>query len=104
MASITKDIDLAVPLRTAYDQWTQFELFPRFMEGVKEVEQIDETHLRWRADISGREETWEAEITEQISDRRIAWRSMSGIPIAGAVAFTALDDGHCRIQLAMDYD
>jgi uncharacterized membrane protein len=103
MASITKDIDLAVPVRTAYNQWTQFETFPNFMEGVKEVRQLDDTHLAWRAEIGGKEESWEAEIVEEVPDQKIAWRSTSGAPNAGTVVFAPVDDGHTRIMLTMEY-
>src|SRR5690349_8327103 len=79
MASrIEHSIDVNVPVRVAYNQWTQFQEFPRFMEGVREVRQLTDRRLRWRADIGGTEKTWEAEITEQIPDARIAWRSRDG--------------------------
>jgi uncharacterized membrane protein len=104
MASITKDIDVNVPVRTAYNQWTQFETFPRFMEGVKEVRQLDDKRLEWRAEIGGKEEAWEAEIVEQVPDRKIAWRSVSGTPNAGSVMFEPVDDGHTRIMLTMEYE
>ena len=64
MSTIEKSIDVNVPVRTAYNQWTQFEEFPWFMEGVKEVRQLDNTHLHWKADIAGKEKEWDAEITE----------------------------------------
>lgn len=104
MASITKEIDLAVPVRMAYNRWTQFETFPQFMEGVKEVRQLDDKRLLWRAEIAGQEENWEAEIVEQVPDHKIAWRSVSGTPTAGAVVFEPIDDGHCRIMLTMEYE
>jgi len=104
MASITREITVKVPVRTAYNQWTQFETFPQFMEGVKEVRQLDAAHLAWRAEIGGKEESWEAEIVEQIPDRRIAWRSVTGVPNAGAVDFEPLDEGNCRLSLTLDYE
>jgi uncharacterized membrane protein len=104
MASITKDIDVAVPVRTAYNQWTQFETFPQFMDGVKEVRQLDDKRLFWRAEIGGKEETWEAEIVEQVPDGKIAWRSVSGTPTAGTVLFEPIDEGHTRIMLTMEYE
>ena len=104
MASVTQDIDVAVPARTAYDQWTQFETFPQFMEGVKEVRQLDDKHLAWRAEIGGKEESWEAEIVEQIPDQRISWRSVSGTPTSGTVLFEPIDDGRTRITLTMEYE
>jgi uncharacterized membrane protein len=104
LASITKEIDLTVPVRMAYNRWTLFETFPQFMEGVKEVRQLDDKRLFWRAEIGGKEETWEAEIVEQVPDRKIAWRSISGTPTAGTVVFEPIDDGHCRIMLTMEYE
>jgi uncharacterized membrane protein len=104
LATITKQIDLAVPVRTAYNQWTQFESFPQFMDSVVEVRQSDAKHLLWRAEIGGKEETWEAEIVEQEPDRRIAWRSVTGTPTAGTVEFEPLDDSHCRVMLTMEYE
>jgi uncharacterized membrane protein len=104
MATITKDIDVNVPVRTAYNQWTQFESFPQFMEGVKEVRQLDDRRLHWRAEIAGKEEAWEAEILEQVPERQIAWRSVSGTPNAGSVVFEPIDDGHSRIMLTMEYE
>jgi uncharacterized membrane protein len=103
LSSITKDIDVQVPVTTAYNQWTQFESFPQFMDGVKEVRQLDDTHMTWRAEIAGKEETWEAEIVEQLPDQRIAWRSITGAPNAGAVDFHHVSDSSCKITLTMDY-
>jgi uncharacterized membrane protein len=104
LASITKDIEVAVPVRSAYNPWTQFESFPQFMDGVKEVRQLDDKRLRWRAEIGGKEETWEAEIVEQVPDRKISWRSTSGTPTAGTVLFEPIDAGRCRIMLTMEYE
>src|SRR5687768_15777625 len=104
MANIEKSIDVDVPVRTAYNQWTQFEEFPRFMEGVKEVRQLDDKRLHWRAVVAGKEKEWDAEITEQTPDQRIAWRSRSGAPNAGVVTFHRLDDNRTRIMLQLEYD
>jgi uncharacterized membrane protein len=104
LATITKDIDVNVPVRTAYNQWTQFETFPQFMDGVKEVRQLDDRRLQWRAEIGGKEETWEAEIVEQVPDRKMAWRSVGGTPMAGTVVFEPIDEGHTRIMLTMEYE
>jgi uncharacterized membrane protein len=101
---IEKSIEVNVPVRTAYNQWTQFEEFPRFMEGVVEVRQLDDTHLRWRANIGGVEKTWEAEITEQTPDARIAWHNVSGAKNAGVVTFHRLRDDRSKIMLQMEYD
>src|SRR5205814_8534535 len=86
-SSIEQSIDVNVPVRTAYNQWTQFEEFPRFMEGVQQVQQLDETQLHWRAEIGGKEKEWYARITEQIPDERIAWTSTTGAHNAGVVTF-----------------
>ena len=102
MTSVMKTVDVAVPVRTAYNQWTQFEEFPQFMEGVEEVRQIDETHLHWRARIGGREKEWDAEITEQRPDERVAWRSTDGQDNAGVVTFHKLDEGKCRVAVQID--
>jgi len=87
MSTVEKSIDVNVPVRTAYNQWTQFEEFPQFMEGVVDVRQLDDKHLRWRTKIGGKEKEFDAEITEQIPDQRIAWRSQSGAPNGGVVTF-----------------
>jgi uncharacterized membrane protein len=102
MASVVQSVDVKVPLSTAYNQWTQFEEFPRFMEGVKSVKQIDDTHLHWVAEIAGNEEEWDAEISEQHPDERVAWRSTSGPTNAGVVTFHRLDDDTTRVTLQMD--
>ena len=104
MATIEKSIDVQVPVSAAYNQWTQFESFPQFMEGVKEVKQLDDTHLRWRAEIGAKEKEWTAEIIEQLPDERISWRSTSGARNDGTVMFRALDSGRTRIVLRLDYE
>jgi uncharacterized membrane protein len=104
MATIEKSIDVEVPVRTAYNQWTQFEEFPHFMEGVREVRQLDERRLRWRASVAGKDKEWEAEITEQTPDQRVAWTSRAGARNAGVVTFHRLDDTRTRIMLQVEYD
>lgn len=104
MSTIEKSIQVNVPVHTAYNQWTQFEEFPRFMEGVKEVRQLDDTHVRWCAEVAGKDKEWDAEITEQLPDQRIAWRSVSGARNAGVVTFHRIDDDTTRIMLQMDYE
>jgi uncharacterized membrane protein len=102
MSTIEQSIDVAVPVRTAYNQWTQFEDFPRFMEGVEEVRQIDDTHLHWRTKVGGREKSFDAEITEQRPDDRIAWTATRGVEQAGVVTFHRVDDGRTRIMLQLE--
>ncbi len=104
MSTIEESIDVQVPLRTAYDQWTQFEEFPRFMEGVESVEQIDDTRLRWAVEIAGVRREWDAEISEQQPDERIAWRATEGPDNAGVVTFHRIDDATTRIMLQLDFD
>jgi uncharacterized membrane protein len=104
MANIEKSIEVKVPVHTAYNQWTQFEEFPRFMEGVEEVRQLDDTHLHWRAKIGGKEEQWDAVITEQIPDQRIAWRNLTGARNAGVITFHKLDPQTTKLMLQIDYE
>ena len=104
MATMEKDIVVNVPVRVAYDQWTQLEAFPEFMEGVKEVIQLDEKRLRWRAEIAGKDEEWEAEITDQVPDRHIAWRSVTGAMNAGSVIFQPAGDGQTKVALELTYE
>lgn len=93
------------PVRTVYNQWTQFEEFPRFMEGIEEVRQLDDTHQHWRATIGGKTKEWDAELTEQVPDQRIAWRSLSGTPSVGTVNFISTDDGNrTQLSLEMQYE
>src|SRR5690606_6077951 len=94
-------IELDVPVSTAYNQWTQFEEFPRFLASVQSVEQLDDTHLRWRAVVAGKTKEWDAEITEQIPDERIAWRSTGGVANSGVVTFHKISDSRCRVTLQM---
>jgi uncharacterized protein (TIGR02271 family) len=103
MSSIEKSIDVNVPLHTAYNQWTQFESFPQFMEGVEEVRQMDDKRLHWRAQIGGKQKEWDAEIVEQEPDRRVAWRSLDGAPNDGIVTFQPIDANTTRVTLALDY-
>ena len=104
MASITESIDVQVPVRTAYDQWTQFEDFPRFMEGVQSVDQIDDAHLRWVAGAGGKQHAWTAEITEQRPDERVAWKSIEGHGNAGVVTFHRLGPDETRVTVQMEHE
>lgn len=104
MSTIEESIEIEVPVRTAYDQWTQFEEFPAFMEGVESVTQIDDTHLHWVADVAGVRREWDAEITEQHPDERVAWTATDGTQNAGAVTFHRLDEGTTKVMLQLDVE
>ena len=104
MGTIEKTIEVDVPVRTAYDQWTQFEEFPKFMDGVEKVTQLDDKSLRWIAEIGGKRKEWTAQISEQQPDRCIAWHSTSGARNAGRVEFERLSEDRCRIHLILDYE
>jgi uncharacterized membrane protein len=104
MSTIEKSIEVNVPVRMAYNQWTQFEEFPKFMEGVQEVRQLDATHLHWKAQIAGKDKYWNAVITEQRPDERIAWKSTDGAKNAGVVTFHRLSDEKSKVMLQMDYE
>ena len=104
MSRITESIEVNVPVRVAYDQWTQFEQFPRFMEGVERVVQVDDKTLDWTASIAGVDKHWRAEITLQEPDEVIAWRSVEGARNDGSVRFEALDSNRTRITLDLDVE
>ena len=104
MAQITESVDVAVPVRTAYNQWTQFEEFPQFMDGVEEIRQTDDTHLHWVAEFGGKREEWDAEVTEQHPDERVAWTALSGKGNAGVVTFHRLDEDSTRVTVQMDWE
>src|SRR5689334_9170138 len=104
MAKIERSIEVNVPLSTAYNQWTQFEDFPHFMQAVKSVVQVDDTKLNWTAEIAGRERNWTAEITEQEPDQSVAWRSTSGAPNSGRVSFDQIDADTTRVNVTMEWE
>lgn len=104
MKTIEKDITVNVPVRQAYDQWTQFEEFPRFMEGIEEVRQVDDKHLHWKAKIGGKVEEWDAEIFEQTPDQHIAWRSIGGAKNAGRVSFQPSAPSQTTVHLEIEYE
>ncbi|GAA3397089.1 SRPBCC family protein [Cryptosporangium minutisporangium] len=103
MSTIERSIDVHVPVRTAYDQWTQFETFPQFMEGVENIQQIDDVHTHWRTNIAGVRREFDAEITEQRPDERVAWKATDGEEQAGVVTFHRLDDENTRIMLQLEF-
>jgi uncharacterized membrane protein len=104
VSTIEESIDIDVPVRTVYDQWTQFEQFPSFMEGVESVTQLDDTHLHWVAEFGGARREWDAVVTEQHPDERVAWTSTSGTSNAGVVTFHKLDETKTRVMLQLDVD
>jgi uncharacterized membrane protein len=103
MAGVEKSVEVRVPVSTAYNQWTQFEDFPRFMEGVQEVKQLDDRILYWRAEIAGQEREWHARILEQIPDQRIEWISEEGARNAGEVTFEPVWGGATLVTLRIEY-
>jgi uncharacterized membrane protein len=103
MAHVAESIQVKCPVGEVYNQWTQFEEFPRFMGGIEQVVQTDDTHLHWKADIAGRTAEWDAEITEQVPDQVIAWRATQGATNSGRVRFQG-SDGQTRIDLEMDVE
>lgn len=104
MSTITESIDVDVDVTTAYNQWTQFESFPQFMEGVESVQQLDDTHLHWVTKVGPVTREFDATITEQHPDERVAWKSDDGPDHAGVVTFHYLDDTKTRVTVQMDID
>jgi uncharacterized membrane protein len=104
MATVNEFIEVDVPVSTAYNQWTQFEEFPQFMEGVESVRQLDDTHLHWVAEFGGERHEWDAEITEQEPDRVVAWRARDGKYNSGRVRFEPLGSDRTRIDVELTWD
>jgi uncharacterized membrane protein len=104
MTTVTKSIDVDVPVRRAYDQWTQFESFPAFMGGVESVRQVDDTHTHWTTKVGGVEREFDTVITEQHPDERVAWKSTDGPTHAGVVTFHRLGDSRTRVTVQMDWE
>jgi uncharacterized membrane protein len=104
MHTIEQSIEVNAPIENVYNQWTQFEEFPRFMEGVEHVHQIDEKHLHWVATIGGKRHEWDAEIVEQIPEQKIAWRSTSGKRNDGTVFFDKAADGKTIVRSAIAFE
>src|SRR3954469_14724305 len=103
MTTVQETIEVQQPVRTVYDQWTQFEDFPKFMEGVERVEQIDDAHVHWVAEIAGMRREWDAEIVRQEPDRLIAWSSTSGSRNAGEAPFEPLGPGRTQVTLGLEF-
>jgi uncharacterized membrane protein len=104
MSTMTESVDVNTPVQTAYNQWTQFEEFPQFMEGVESVTQVDDTRLRWAAEIGGQRREWEAEIVEQVPDQRIAWRAVDGNGPDGVVTFEPIGADETKVTVQMSYE
>lgn len=104
MATIRDSIDVKVPASVAYQQWSHYENFPSFMEGIEEVRRVDERHMHWRAKVGGKRMEWDSEVTDMVPGRRIAWRSTSGARNDGIVEFEAISPDSTRVQVQMDYE
>ncbi len=104
MAEVDESVEVDVPVSTAYNQWTQFEEFPSFMENVKSVKQLDDAHLHWVAEVGGKQHEWDAEITYQEPDRHIAWRAVDGKDNTGSVRFERLNENKTRLRVRITYE
>ena len=104
MSTVTEYIDVDVPVRAAYNQWTQFEEFPQFMSGVTEIRQLDPTTTHWKTDIDGVKREFDAKITEQLPDERVAWKATEGTKQAGVVTFHRLAETQTRVTVQMDFE
>jgi uncharacterized membrane protein len=103
MSTIEQSIDVEAPIRSVYDRWTQFEEFPQFMDGVEQIRQLDDRRLHWTAEFGGSRHEWDAEITEQLPDERVAWKNIDGKDNAGVVTFHRLSDERTRVMVQMDW-
>ncbi|MFE2427609.1 SRPBCC family protein [Streptomyces sp. NPDC059373] len=105
MSTVAESVDVEVPVHTAYNQWTQFEEFPHFMEGVEQVTQLDDRHNHWVTSVAGARREFDTEIIDQLPDERVAWRTVTGdVRQKGVVTFQRLDETHTRVNLAMDVE
>jgi len=105
MPKIQDSIEVQVPVRQAYNQWTQFEEFPKFMEGIQSVQQLDDTHVQWVAEIRGESRQWTTEITEQQPDEKIAWKTIEGeVKNDGVVSFEQIAGDQTRVNVEMDVE
>ena len=105
MPKIQDSIEVQAPVRRAYNQWTQFEEFPKFMEGIQSVRQLDDTHVQWVAEIRGKSRQWTTEITEQQPDKKVAWKTIDGeVKNDGAVSFEPMAGGQTRVNVQMDVE
>lgn len=104
MRTIEESIEIEVPVTTAYNQWTQFESFPEFMDGIERVEQQGDSRLHWVAEVGGQKHEWDAEITEQHPDSRVAWKALDQEGPNGVITFHKLDDSRTKVMVQMDYE
>jgi uncharacterized membrane protein len=105
MPKVDESIDVRVPVEQAYNQWTQFEEFPKFMEGIQSVQQLDDGHVKWVAEVRGETREWTTEITEQRPDEKIAWKTIGGeVKNDGIVTFEQLGNDQTRINVEMDVE
>jgi len=104
MPSVTESVDVEAPITQVYNQWTQFETFPEFMSGVQSITQLDDRHLHWKIKVAGVEREFDAEVTEQHPEERVAWKSTDGTSHAGVVTFHKLDQNHTKVTVQLDWD
>jgi uncharacterized membrane protein len=104
MSEQQQSIEIDLPVSTVYNQWTQFETFPEFMDGVESVTQLDDRRLHWVAEIAGQRQEWDAVIIDQLPDRRISWRSIDGTGNSGIVTFEPVGTDRTRVMLEIDVD
>jgi uncharacterized membrane protein len=104
MSVIEKSIEVAVPRRTVYDQWTQFEEFPTFMGGIERVQQVDDKHLHWKGQIAGVEREWDSEIIHQEPDDRITWRTTQGAQNDGTVSFASISPDRTQVTMRLEFE
>jgi len=104
MASVTESVDVEAPIAQVYNQWTQFETFPEFMSGVESITQLDDRHLHWKIKVAGVEREFDAEVTEQHPEERVAWKSTDGTSHAGVVTFHKLDQNRTKVTVQLDWD
>jgi len=105
MPKIEDSIEVQAPVRKAYNQWTQFEEFPKFMEGIQSVQQLDDTHVHWVAEIRGESREWTTEITDQQPDKKVAWKTIEGeVKNDGVVTFEPVAGGQTRVNVQMDVE
>ncbi|HEU5211383.1 MAG TPA: SRPBCC family protein [Gaiellaceae bacterium] len=104
MATVEKSIEVNVPVTTAYNQWTQFEDFPKFMENVESVRQTDDRHMHWIAEYGGQRHEWDAEIVEQVPDERIVWQGGGDVQQSGIVMFEPIDAARTKVTVRMEWE